>query len=68
MFNAGDVATPVTCIERVASLAGLPRSQIGELGDRNKAWQKETLKQDPEFLGGAGPRRWHQTGTPGTKC
>ncbi|CAL1146476.1 unnamed protein product [Cladocopium goreaui] len=25
-------------------------AEIGELGDRNKAWQKETLKQDPEFF------------------
>lgn len=25
--------------------------QIAELGDRNKIWQKETLKHDPEYLG-----------------
>lgn len=24
--------------------------QIAELGDRNKVWQKETLKHDPEYL------------------
>ena len=25
--------------------------KVGEPGDRNKAWQKETLKVDPEHLG-----------------
>ena len=27
-----------------------PKPQIGELGDRNKEWQKETLKTDPDFF------------------
>eukprot|EP00913_Durusdinium_trenchii_P032464 g30393.t1 len=31
--------------------AKLVDAEVGELGDRNKAWQKETLKADPEILG-----------------
>ena len=43
--------------------------KVGELGDRNKAWQKETLKVDPELLDASGQQlfawdfeaiHWHE--------